>query len=372
MATKTYNTGHFIPNIITVLNQTSTDNLRIVKTQHVKAPGDMIKANPISPVAEKTVIDARNAEHDILHGKDDRLIVICGPCSIHDVDAAREYAGRLLKLRQQYSHELHIVMRVYFEKPRTTIGWKGLINDPDLNGTYSINKGLRKARVLLLELNNLGMPCGTEYLDLISPQYYSDLISWGAIGARTTESQSHRELASGLSCPVGFKNGTKGGVQIAADAIGSASKPHFFLSVTKAGRSAIFGTRGNNDCHIILRGGSQPNFDAKNVAQSCQILKKSKLRPMVMIDLSHANSNKQFAEQVNVAENVAEQISHGEERIMGVMIESHLVEGNQSINNGKPLVYGQSITDACINFSQTEDVINTLAKAVQSRRQFRS
>lgn len=241
-----------------MLHQTPTDNLRIVYTQEVIAPEDLTQKLPVSPIAEQTVVDARKALHAILHGKDDRLIVICGPCSIHDTLAAKEYAQRLLKLRNLYADQLHIIMRVYFEKPRTTIGWKGLINDPDLNGSFEINKGLHTARSLLLDLNNVGMPCGTEYLDLISPQYYADLISWGAIGARTTESQSHRELASGLSCPVGFKNGTNGNLQIAADAISASSKPHHFLSVTREGYSAIFGTSGNNDCHVILRGGPSP------------------------------------------------------------------------------------------------------------------
>lgn len=350
-----------------MLYRTSTDNLRIVDTVEVKAPATLIREYPITQAAENTVLDARKASHDILHGNDDRLIVICGPCSIHDVKAAKEYADRLMTLRTQYNEQLHIIMRVYFEKPRTTIGWKGLINDPDLNGSYEINKGLEVARSLLLDLNNIGMPCGTEYLDLISPQYYSDLISWGAIGARTTESQSHRELASGLSCPVGFKNGTNGNIQIAADAIGASSQPHHFLSVTQEGHSAIFGTSGNDDCHIILRGGNEPNFDAKNVDQACMLLDSKNLQPIVMIDMSHANSRKQHANQILVGEDIADQISAGERRIIGVMIESHLVEGNQNIHADQPLVYGQSITDACINFEQTEKLIKTLAEAVTNR-----
>lgn len=350
-----------------MLYRTSTDNLRIVDTVEVKAPATLIREYPITQAAENTVLDARKASHDILHGNDDRLIVICGPCSIHDVKAAKEYADRLMTLRTQYNEQLHIIMRVYFEKPRTTIGWKGLINDPDLNGSYEINKGLEVARSLLLDLNNLGMPCGTEYLDLISPQYYSDLISWGAIGARTTESQSHRELASGLSCPVGFKNGTNGNIQIAADAISASSQPHHFLSVTQEGHSAIFGTSGNDDCHIILRGGNEPNFDAKNVDQACMLLASKRLQPIVMIDMSHANSRKQHANQILVGEDIADQISAGEQRIIGVMIESHLVEGNQNIHADQPLVYGQSITDACINFDQTEKLIKTLAAAVTNR-----
>jgi 3-deoxy-7-phosphoheptulonate synthase len=351
-----------------VLHQTPTDNLRIVYTQEVIAPKNLSQKLPISPIAEQTVVDARKALHAILHAKDDRLIVICGPCSIHDTLAAKEYAQWLLKLRNLYSDQLHIIMRVYFEKPRTTIGWKGLINDPDLNGSFEINKGLHTARSLLLDLNNVGMPCGTEYLDLISPQYYADLISWGAIGARTTESQSHRELASGLSCPVGFKNGTNGNVQIAADAISASSKPHHFLSVTREGHSAIFGTSGNNDCHVILRGGTQPNYDADSVQEACDLLTHTGIRPMVMIDMSHANSSKQHANQISVGEDIARQIAGGEQRIVGVMIESHLVEGNQSLNADTPLVYGQSITDACVNIDQTGQIIQGLADAIDKRR----
>ncbi len=351
-----------------MLHQTLTDNLRIVYTQEVIAPKDLTQKLPISPIAEQTVVDARKALHAILHAKDDRLIVICGPCSIHDTLAAKEYAQQLLKLRNLYADQLHIIMRVYFEKPRTTIGWKGLINDPDLNGSFEINKGLHTARSLLLDLNNVGMPCGTEYLDLISPQYYADLISWGAIGARTTESQSHRELASGLSCPVGFKNGTNGNVQIAADAIRASSKPHHFLSVTREGHSAIFGTAGNNDCHVILRGGTQPNYAADSVQGACDLLSHTGLRPMVMIDMSHANSSKNHANQIPVSEDIARQITGGEQRIVGVMIESHLVEGSQSLNADTPLVYGQSITDACVNIDQTEQIIKGLADAIDRRR----
>lgn len=350
------------------VQRTSTDNLRIVYNEDVIAPQDLVRVLPISPRAEQTVIDARAGVHAILHGQDDRLVVISGPCSIHDPRAAVEYAQRLQSLRQRYQDQLLIIMRVYFEKPRTTIGWKGLINDPDLNGSFQINKGLHTARSLLLELNSAGVPCGTEYLDLISPQYYADLISWGAIGARTTESQSHRELASGLSCPVGFKNGTNGNLQIAVDAIRASSRPHHFLSVTKAGHSAIFGTSGNEDCHVILRGGTQPNYDAASVEEACQLLEHAGLRPLVMIDLSHANSSKLHANQIAVSADVAGQIAAGEQRIFGVMIESHLVEGRQDFNPDKPLVYGQSITDACINFEQTEGIIEQLAEAVEKRR----
>ena len=349
--------------------QTGTDDLRIIETQEAKAPRDLMQELPISPTAEKTVLDSRRAVQSILRGEDDRLIVICGPCSIHDLASAKEYAQRLSVLRKQHADQLHIIMRVYFEKPRTTIGWKGLINDPDLNGSFEINRGLHTARTLLLDLNNMGMPCGTEYLDLISPQYYSDLIAWGAIGARTTESQSHRELTSGLSCPVGFKNGTNGNIQIAVDAIRAAAKPHRFLSVTKAGHSAIFGTSGNHDCHMILRGGIEPNYDAHNVQTACELLQKSALRPTVMIDMSHANSRKQHLNQIAVGEDIAWQIREGERRIIGVMIESHLVEGSQSLDSGQTLTYGQSITDACVNFDQTEQIINGLASAIKERRQ---
>lgn len=323
---------------------------------------------PITPAALKTVLKSRIEVQCILRGRDDRLIVICGPCSIHDLNSAKEYAERLSALQAQYADQLHIIMRVYFEKPRTTIGWKGLINDPDLNGSFEINRGLQTARSLLLDLNKMGMPCATEYLDLISPQYYSDLIAWGAIGARTTESQSHRELASGLSCPIGFKNGTNGNLQIAADAIRASAKPHRFLSVTKAGHSAIFGTTGNHDCHLILRGGIEPNYDAHNVQVACDLLEASDLRPMVMIDMSHANSRKQHQNQTPVGEDIANQIKQGEKRIIGVMIESHLVEGNQNMESGQALTYGQSITDACVNFSQTEKIIANLAAAIDHRR----
>jgi len=349
-------------------NQNSSDDLRISDMLEVKAPQTLMSEYPISAAAKQTVLAARKHAQQILRGEDDRLIVVCGPCSIHDPASAREYAERLLTLRNRYATQLHIIMRVYFEKPRTTIGWKGLINDPDLNGSFEINKGLQTARALLLDINNIGMPCGTEYLDLISPQYYSDLIAWGAIGARTTESQSHRELASGLSCPVGFKNGTNGNLQIAVDAIGASSKPHRFLSVTKAGHSAIFGTTGNHDCHIILRGGTEPNYDASHVQDALALLKRSGLSASLMIDMSHANSRKQHRNQVPVGENIANQIRRGETGIAGVMIESHLVEGNQSLEADKPLVYGQSVTDACINFEQTKGLIETLAQAVEQRR----
>ena len=307
----------------------------------------------------------------ILHGEDDRLLVVVGPCSIHDPDAAREYATRLTKVRDELTGDLMIIMRVYFEKPRTTVGWKGLINDPNLDDSFEINKGLRIARKLLLDLNEMGMPAGTEYLDLISPQYVSDLVSWGAIGARTTESQVHRELSSGLSCPVGFKNATDGGLQVAVDAIGSAMNPHHFLSVTKEGKSAIFSTAGNKDCHIILRGGSdQPNYSPESINEAAELLEKSGLAPKIMVDLSHANSLKQHEKQIEVGESIAQQLSAGDMRIFGLMIESHLVSGRQNAKPGQELAYGQSITDACLGWEDTETLLHSIAESVRERRHF--
>ena len=346
----------------------NTDDLRISSIKRVINPSEINEELPNTEKAAKTALETRSAIHDILSGKDDRLLVIAGPCSIHDTQAAMEYASELLKLKQTYAEDLLIVMRVYFEKPRTTVGWKGLINDPDLNDTFDINKGLRTARKLLLELNNMGIPAGTEYLDIITPQYLADLISWGAIGARTTESQVHRELSSGLSCPVGLKNGTNGNLDIAVDGIRAAARPHHFLSLTKKGQSAIFTTTGNEDCHIILRGGKEPNFDAGSVNVACEKLSSAGLRPQVMIDFSHANSRKIPENQVLVSEDVGAQISAGDSRIMGVMIESHLVSGRQDVINGKAETYGQSITDACINLEDTNKVIGQLAKSVQQRR----
>ena len=351
-----------------------TDDLRIIGQENVHSPNTLFKEFPLSEDASKTVYEARQASHRILHGEDDRLIVIVGPCSIHDTKAALEYADRLSALREKLKDQLHIVMRVYFEKPRTSIGWKGLINDPDLTGKFNINKGLKVARELLLTLANKGMPTATEYLDLISPQYIADLIAWGAIGARTTESQAHRELASGISCPIGFKNGTYGNLDIAINAIKSASHSHHFLSVTKAGHSAIFTTKGNHDCHIILRGGRRPNYDEVSVNEAVQQLKDAGLRPTLMIDTSHANSNKDFRNQPKVAANIASQIANGANEISGVMIESHLVEGNQ-VGEGKEqaeITYGQSITDACIGWDDTEKVLKSLADAVEQRRRVKS
>ncbi|WP_428353050.1 3-deoxy-7-phosphoheptulonate synthase AroG [Methyloprofundus sp.] len=350
-------------------SQFNTDNLRIRETKEVMAPIQTHEELPLTEVTAKTTTDARAAVHDILTDQDDRLLVIVGPCSIHDTKAALEYAQKLKGLKEELRQDLHIIMRVYFEKPRTTVGWKGLINDPDLDDSFNINKGLRVARKLLLDLNSLGIPAATEYLDLITPQYISDLIAWGAIGARTTESQCHRELASGLSCPVGFKNATDGTIAIANDAIKAAMQPHHFLSVTSAGHSAIFSTTGNEDAHIILRGGSDgPNYDAVSVDKVAQSMQKADLKANIMIDLSHANSLKQCQRQLLVAEDVAEQIAGGDQRIMGVMIESHLKSGRQDIVPGQALVYGQSITDGCIDWADTEVLLQNLAHAVQKRR----
>jgi len=345
-----------------------TDDLRIESIKAVTSPAEICEEIPISEKAAKTTHETRLAIHNILHGNDDRLLVIAGPCSIHDIKAAREYASRLKPLIDKFSDDLLIVMRVYFEKPRTTVGWKGLINDPDLDGSFQINKGLRLARKLLLQLNEMGVPAGTEYLDLITPQYITDLISWGAIGARTTESQVHRELASGLSCPVGFKNGTDGTTKVAVDAISAAIRPHHFLSMRKEGNSAIFATKGNQDSHIILRGGKTPNYDPESINLAAKELNEANLPPRIMIDFSHANSRKQHLAQVDVGKDVAAQIANGDKRIFGVMIESHLVAGRQDVVPGKPLVYGQSITDACLGWEDTGKLLAELAKAVTKRR----
>lgn len=318
--------------------------------------------------AMKKLRAARKAIHKILKGNDDRLLVVIGPCSIHDPVAAKEYATRLLALREELKDELEIVMRVYFEKPRTTVGWKGLINDPHMDNSFQINDGLRIARKLLLDINDSGLPAAGEFLDMITPQYLADLMSWGAIGARTTESQVHRELASGLSCPVGFKNGTDGTIKVAIDAINAAGAPHCFLSVTKWGHSAIVNTSGNGDCHIILRGGKEPNYSAKHVAEVKEGLNKAGLPAQVMIDFSHANSSKQFKKQMDVCADVCQQIAGGEKAIIGVMVESHLVEGNQSLESGEPLAYGKSITDACIGWEDTDALLRQLANAVKARR----
>ncbi|HED19208.1 MAG TPA: 3-deoxy-7-phosphoheptulonate synthase [Gammaproteobacteria bacterium] len=345
-----------------------TDDLRIVDVREVVPYAELQAEFPVTENAARTTHETRKAIHRLLRGEDDRVLVVVGPCSIHDPDAALEYAGRLKKVAQQLSDDLLIVMRVYFEKPRTTVGWKGLINDPDLDGSFRINKGLRLARKLLLDLNDSGVPAATEYLDLMSPQYVSDLISWGAIGARTTESQVHRELASGLSCAVGFKNGTDGALKIAIDAARSASQPHSFMALTKAGRSAIFSTSGNEDCHIILRGGKDPNYDAESVAAASEQLEAAGLQAQLMIDFSHGNSRKQFSRQLDVAKDVAAQIAAGDARIVGAMIESHLKEGRQDCHPGVELEYGKSITDACAGWEDTVPLLEQLADAVRQRR----
>ena len=346
---------------------TNTDDLRILEMKELISPVTLIEQLPVSQATGKVVSSARSVIHNILVGEDDRLLVIVGPCSIHDPEAAREYAGRLKDISDQLIDDLFIVMRVYFEKPRTTVGWKGLINDPDLNNSFQINKGLHLARSLLLDLGEMGLPAGTEYLDLISPQYVADLISWGAIGARTTESQTHRELSSGLSCPVGLKNATDGDIQVAIDGIKSASQPHHFLSVTKRGHSAIFKTAGNEDCHIILRGGKHPNYDMFSVEDASEMLENAGLPVRIMIDASHANSRKIPARQIDVARDIATQVARGG-GIFGVMLESNLVEGRQDVVEGVPLTYGQSITDPCISWEDTVTVLEELASAVITSR----
>jgi 3-deoxy-7-phosphoheptulonate synthase len=347
----------------------NTDDLRICETKEVVAPIQVHDEIPMTNIAAATILQSRAAIHNILTGSDDRLLVVIGPCSIHDPEAAVEYARRLKLVMDKLNNELVIVMRVYFEKPRTTVGWKGLINDPDLNSSFNINKGLRTARKLLLDVNNLGVSAATEYLDLITPQYVSDLIAWGAIGARTTESQVHRELASGLSCPVGFKNATDGGIKIAIDAINAAMSPHHFLSLTKEGRSAIFSTSGNEDAHIILRGGNnRPNYDEVSVDQVAEGLQQAGLRQNIMIDFSHANCQKKYERQMHVAQDVAGQIAGGDIRIMGAMVESHLVAGRQDVEDNSPLVFGQSITDACLGWDDSVKLLNELAEAVKRRR----
>jgi 3-deoxy-7-phosphoheptulonate synthase len=318
------------------------------------------------------VTAARQGLHKILHGKDDRLAVVIGPCSIHDINSAMEYAERLTEQRKRLQGSLEIIMRVYFEKPRTTVGWKGLINDPGLDGSFQINRGLKLARGLLLDINQLGLPAGCEFLDMITPQYIADFVAWGAIGARTTESQVHRELASGLSCPVGFKNGTDGNVKIAVDAVQAAAQPHHFLAVTKQGRSAIATTAGNPDCHIILRGGKTPNYDAASVEAAWKVGAGTGIRTCMMIDASHGNSSKRYENQPGVVDAIAQQIESGDRRVGGLMVESHLVAGRQDLIPGKPLVYGQSITDACIDWDASVRVLDRLALAVERRRAARA
>ncbi|MDO5624133.1 MAG: 3-deoxy-7-phosphoheptulonate synthase [Pseudomonadota bacterium] len=350
------------------LDTTRIDDTRIRAVRPLLTPALLQEWLPAPATAQALVEDSRAAISRVLQGTDDRLVVVVGPCSIHDHDQALDYARRLKAESQRHAGELLTVMRVYFEKPRTTVGWKGYINDPHMDGSYAINEGLQMARRLLLDVLDVGLPVGCEFLDLLSPQFISDLVSWGAIGARTTESQSHRQLASGLSCPVGFKNGTDGGVKVASDAIVAAQSPHAFLGLTKMGQAAVFETRGNGDCHVILRGGKAPNYAKPDVDAACALLAQASLREAVMIDCSHANSAKQHARQIAVADDVAAQVAAGDARIMGVMIESHLQEGRQDIVPGQPLTPGVSVTDACISFEQTQPVLQALANAVKARR----
>ncbi|MGA1370819.1 MAG: 3-deoxy-7-phosphoheptulonate synthase [Pseudomonadales bacterium] len=346
-----------------------TDDIRITGMEEVTPPAALIDELPITANASRTVFSTRRLIADVLHGRDPRLLVVIGPCSIHDPRAALEYAGRLHEAMQRHQDDLVVVMRVYFEKPRTTVGWKGLINDPHLDNSFDVNTGLRVARGVLGDITDLGLGTGTEYLDPITPQYIGDLVSWGAIGARTTESQVHRQLTSGLSCPVGFKNSTDGSIQVAVDAIKSAAHPHIFLSVTKQGRSAIFSTSGNPDCHVILRGGGgRTNYDSASVQEASRLLAAAGLDARVMIDMSHANSEKQHRRQVNVCADICQQVADGEQRIFGVMIESNLVEGNQRIAQRDELVYGQSITDACIGWDDSVECLAELAAASRRRR----
>lgn len=345
-----------------------TDDLRISAVRPLVVPALLQEKLHVPDSALALVGRTRAAIADILHGRDDRLLVVVGPCSIHDHEQAMEYGQRLKPVSDELGDELLLVMRAYFEKPRTTVGWKGFINDPHLDGTFAINEGLEHARRLLVQLASLGLPTGTEFLDLLSPQYISDLVSWGAIGARTTESQSHRQLASGLSCPVGFKNGTDGSVKVAADAILAARTPHAFMGMTKMGVAAIYETRGNDDCHVILRGGKKPNYDAESVAACCATLRTAGLREQVMIDVSHGNSSKQYRRQLEVAQALAERIAAGDRAITGVMIESHLEEGRQDLVPGVPLARGVSITDACISFADTVPTLQSLARAIRARR----
>ena len=343
-----------------------TDNTRIVEKFDLITPNNVISEYPLTDEISKLVYGTRNEASQILHGKDDRVLVVCGPCSIHDPVSAMEYAQLLKGARDSLSADLLIIMRVYFEKPRTTVGWKGLINDPDINESYDANKGLMLARKILRDITAMGLPIGTEFLDPISPQYVADLVSWGAIGARTAESQSHRELASGLSCPIGIKNGTTGALKPAIDGIQAANHPHVFFSNTKDGRVSIYKTSGNSDAHIILRGGKEPNFNPDAIQQTLTALTEADVNDSIMVDASHGNSQKQFKKQIDVVENLAEQISGGNNNLRGLMLESHLVEGNQSITDN--LVYGHSITDACMNWDDTLNCLQLISKAVQKRR----
>lgn len=353
---------------LTTRDTTRIDDTRISAVRPLITPALLEEKLPVPEAAQALVEASRAAISRVLHGQDDRLVVVVGPCSIHDHDQAMEYATELKAQADALAADLLVVMRVYFEKPRTTVGWKGYINDPHLDDSFAINEGLELARLLLLDVLALGLPVGTEFLDLLSPQFISELVSWGAIGARTTESQSHRQLASGLSCPVGFKNGTDGGIKVATDAIQAARSAHAFMGMTKMGQTAIFETRGNDDCHVILRGGKQPNYSTADVDAACSLLKAAGLREQVMIDVSHANSSKQYQRQIMVADEVAQRIASGDQRITGIMIESHLHEGRQDIVPGAPLQHGVSVTDACISMAQTVPVLQQLAAAVRARR----
>ena len=344
------------------------DDVRIREIKELAPPSHAIREFPVSDAVERLTYETRQGIHGILHAADDRLLVVIGPCSIHDPKSALEYARVLAQEKARHAADLLIAMRVYFEKPRTTVGWKGLINDPRLDGSFNINEGLRLARSVLLDINELGVPAGVEYLDMITPQYIADLVSWGAIGARTTESQVHRELASGLSCPVGFKNGTDGSIRIAVDAIKTSRQPHHFLSVTKAGHSAIVSTNGNEDCHVILRGGPKPNYDSASVDAAARQLASSGLEQRLMIDFSHANSEKNYRRQLDVCADVAGQIAAGDDRIIGVMAESHLHPGRQDMVPGKPLAYGVSVTDPCVGWDDSVKLLEHLAEAVRKRR----
>ena len=345
-----------------------TDDLRISAVRALIPPQLLLEELPMDAASLATVTNARQAIHRVLHGADDRLVAVVGPCSIHDAQAALDYARRLHEAASRHAADLFLVMRVYFEKPRTTVGWKGFINDPRLDGSFAINEGLRQARKLLLEINRLGLPCGTEFLDLLSPQYISDLIAWGAIGARTTESQTHRQLASGLSCPVGFKNGTDGSIRVAVDALRAAAAPHAFMGMTKTGQAAIFETIGNEDCHVILRGGKAPNYDAAGVEAAAKELAHAGLAPHLMVDFSHANAAKQYQKQMEVGADIASQLAAGDERIVGVMAESHINAGRQDLVPGQPLAYGVSITDPCLGWDDTVELLETLADGVRKRR----
>ena len=354
--------------MLSTQDKTRIDDTRIASVRPLMTPALLDERCPATPAHLALVEASRRAISQVLQGHDDRLVVVVGPCSIHDHEQALAYARLLQVQAQQLAPELIVVMRVYFEKPRTTVGWKGYINDPHLDGSFAINDGLERARRLLLDVLALGLPAGTEFLDLLSPQFISDLVSWGAIGARTTESQSHRQLASGLSCPVGFKNGTDGSVKVAVDAIVAARSPHAFMGMTKMGQAAVFETRGNPDCHVILRGGREPNYGAAHVDAACQLLRSAGLSERLMIDCSHANSGKDPLRQADVARDLASRVAAGERRIAGVMIESHLHDGRQDLMPGQPLRWGVSITDACLGWQRTEPVLRELAHAVQARR----